>query len=119
MPYSDPEAQKRYQREWYEARKSGLMERQKAKRNAVANYIRAYKEENNICSDCRMEFPPHILEFDHLRDKEFGLAKAWKHTTNIEVVQKEIEKCEIVCGNCHKHRTWLRSVKETQIPVKD
>lgn len=48
-----------------------------------------------------------VLEFDHLGDKNFnisgGLAgKPWA------VVLREIEKCEVVCANCHRRRSAKR-----------
>jgi hypothetical protein len=48
-----------------------------------------------------------VLEFDHLRDKEFGIGaglvqKGW------ETILAEIEKCEVVCANCHRRRTAQR-----------
>lgn len=58
------------------------------------------------CSDCG-ERDPVVLEFDHLGDKSFHVgygvrSHAW------ESVLAEIEKCEVVCCNCHRRRTTLR-----------
>jgi 5-methylcytosine-specific restriction endonuclease McrA len=58
------------------------------------------------CTDCG-ESDPVVLEFDHLRDKEFEIAsgihyRAWRK------VLAEIEKCEVVCSNCHRRRTARR-----------
>jgi hypothetical protein len=59
------------------------------------------------CADCG-ESDPVVLEFDHLRDKLFAIGAAlancsWKR------ILAEIEKCEVVCGNCHKRRTARRA----------
>jgi hypothetical protein len=58
------------------------------------------------CTDCG-ERDPVVLDFDHLRDKEFDISyglhyKAW------EEVLAEIGKCEVVCSNCHRRRTARR-----------
>ena len=58
------------------------------------------------CTDCG-ERDPLVLEFDHLRDKSFDVATAivdrpWS------TVLEEIEKCEVVCANCHRRRTFRR-----------
>lgn len=58
------------------------------------------------CTDCR-ERDPLVLEFDHLRNKAFNIganfaARAWQS------ILEEIEKCEVVCANCHRRRTALR-----------
>jgi hypothetical protein len=57
---------------------------------------------------CRLrESDPLVLEFDHLRDKEFSIGsgirdRPWKN------VLAEMEKCEVVCANCHRRRTNRR-----------
>jgi 5-methylcytosine-specific restriction endonuclease McrA len=58
------------------------------------------------CTDCG-ESDPVVLDFDHLRDKAFHIAygihyRAW------DQVLAEIEKCEVVCSNCHRRRTARR-----------
>jgi len=59
------------------------------------------------CMDCKVWGPDEILTFDHVRGKkEFGIGQRWdvgKHR-----LLKEIEKCEVVCANCHAIRTNTR-----------
>lgn len=55
------------------------------------------------CVDCG-ETDPLVLEFDHLRDKSFNIAKGLR-THNWEAILNEITKCEVVCANCHRRRT--------------
>jgi hypothetical protein len=67
----------------------------------------------NPCADCG-ETDPLVLEFDHLGDKQFNVAKGIRDR-NWESVLAEIAKCEVVCANCHRRRTarrggFLRSV---------
>jgi hypothetical protein len=58
------------------------------------------------CIDCG-ERDPVVLEFDHLRDKKFSIgAKLTVYPW--QAILEEIEKCEVVCGNCHKRRTATR-----------
>lgn len=59
------------------------------------------------CVDCG-EADPVVLEFDHLRDKlrnVTGMANARMPWSKIRA---EIEKCEVVCANCHRRRTARR-----------
>ncbi len=58
------------------------------------------------CVDCG-ETDPVVLEFDHLRDKEFTIGAVLYYRT-WEALCAEIEKCEVVCANCHRRRTSTR-----------
>jgi hypothetical protein len=59
------------------------------------------------CSDCG-EVDPVVLEFDHLRDKAFDVAPALPYR-NWSSILAEIEKCDVVCANCHRRRTARRN----------
>jgi hypothetical protein len=59
------------------------------------------------CSDCG-EVDPVVLEFDHLRDKAFDVAQALPYR-NWSSILAEIEKCDVVCANCHRRRTARRN----------
>lgn len=71
--------------------------------------IRIKKESG--CVDCREDLPHYVLEFDHCRgDKKFSLGAygrvSWAN------LKTEVEKCDVVCANCHKEREWRRWRKE-------
>jgi hypothetical protein len=54
------------------------------------------------CTDCKISYPPYVMQFDHLRNKEFQIGEVWRSK---ESILKEIAKCELVCANCHMERT--------------
>lgn len=58
------------------------------------------------CIDCG-ESDPIVLEFDHLRDKEFGIGKGFRDRAWQSVLD-EMAKCDVVCANCHRRRTAER-----------
>jgi hypothetical protein len=63
------------------------------------------------CIDCG-ENDPIVLEFDHLPgcEKKFEIGRAVASSTRSwKQIQQEIDKCEIVCANCHKRRTSKRA----------
>jgi hypothetical protein len=71
----------------------------------------------NPCVECG-EQDPVVLEFDHLRDKSFAIG-AGLAGRNWDSVLREMEKCEVVCANCHRRRTAgrrgaLRAVLTTE-----
>lgn len=109
MPYKDPAAQKAAQAAWYQRNKLEHQRRIKDKRTIRRAYVRDYKLENSICTDCGISYPPHMLDFDHLVDKKFNISGKGVKDNGMEAILAEIEKCEIVCANCHRHRTYMRS----------
>lgn len=60
------------------------------------------------CADCG-ETDPVVLEFDHLRDKKFAISQALRFQSWTSI-RHEIEKCEVVCANCHRRRTARRGM---------
>lgn len=52
------------------------------------------------CLRCNYSGPQAAMEFHHLFDKEFSIGhvsnRAW------EVIKRELEKCELLCSNCHR-----------------
>lgn len=55
------------------------------------------------CLDCGHEYPYYVMDFDHV-----NLSLAAHHRYALETVRKEIAKCDIICANCHRIRTWIR-----------
>lgn len=61
------------------------------------------------CTDCGRRYPAHVLDFDHVRGEKLGdvshLAGAG---VTVEALLEEIAKCDVVCANCHRRRTYVR-----------
>ena len=118
MPYKDKEAQKAAQKAWYERNREITNQRVRDRRNNIKKFIRDYKLDNSVCTDCKISYPPHILDFDHLGDKEFQLSGTVANGRTLETIKSEMAKCEIVCSNCHRHRTYMRSVNKPKAGTK-
>lgn len=59
------------------------------------------------CVDCGVQYPPYVMDLDHVRgEKLFVLSKGYNHS--VEAQLAEIEKCDVVCTNCHRERTHVR-----------
>lgn len=85
--------------------------RNKTIRQKHAALIDAYKRKP--CLDCKQIFPTYVMDFDHVRgEKKYLVSKlrSW-HYVNEETIKTEIEKCDIVCANCHRIRTQQRLEK--------
>ncbi len=78
-------------------------------RAANTQKLRQMKEESG-CVDCGQRYPHFVLQFDHLPEyKKEGIVSDIARRYSWEKALEEIEKCEIVCANCHNVRTWSRN----------
>lgn len=83
-------------------------ERAQEKRSIVSSY-----KTKIGCKDCGYDIHPAVLEFDHVKNS--GLPNTGKQRTvaslmyrRWSVIWEEINKCEVVCANCHAVRTHKR-----------
>lgn len=84
-------------------------ERTRSRRGVVVAYIQEYKQ-SRPCADCRENYPYWVMDFDHIGDKKFTIGEFRKKVISLETIKQEIEKCDVVCSNCHRNRTQYRSV---------
>lgn len=58
------------------------------------------------CMDCG-EKNPVVLEFDHRipSDKKFSISRLMRQKVNENTFIEELNKCDIVCANCHRIRS--------------
>jgi hypothetical protein len=66
------------------------------------------------CADCGETFHPVAMDFDH-RDgtiKLFDVGTSMQR--NWEMILAEIAKCDVVCSNCHRIRTYNKKRRARQ-----
>lgn len=76
----------------------------------------AIEYKGNMCNDCRNSFKEYnVYEFHHLdpNGKDFGISSNG-HTKSWDKVKEELDKCVMLCSNCHR----IRHFKELK-PVLD
>ena len=98
-----------YQREYYERHKEYYEELTRKRIERNRNLIRQAKAVP--CADCRQRYPHYVMDFDHRpgEGKEFPLANiAGQSRISWKRIQAEIAKCDVVCANCHRIRTYER-----------
>lgn len=77
-------------------------------RQALVDHVEALKREP--CMDCKTSFPTECMDFDHVRGtKRYNIGTILSKTLSMEILQEELDKCELVCANCHRIRTRKRS----------
>lgn len=94
-----------YDREYQKKRwdsgkkRAEIAARQQRNREYLWDYL-----SNSECADCG-EKDIIVLQFDHLRDKKYHVSEMVSQGASLASIKKEIEKCEVVCANCHLRRT--------------
>lgn len=112
MPYRDIEDRRAASRRHYESHvdlvKARAAEYRTRKRQGDRDFVNQAK--SRPCTDCGNEYPPYVMQFDHVgTGKEFNISQAAGRGYGRQKIQAEIDKCEVVCANCHAVRTWIRA----------
>jgi hypothetical protein len=83
---------------------SGEKRRNKAKKEKLYTFL-----SDKCCTDCGIS-DIRLLEFDHLdpQTKTKAVARFISGGYSWDRLLEEINKCEIVCANCHRLRTYGR-----------
>jgi 5-methylcytosine-specific restriction endonuclease McrA len=76
-------------------------------RTATRDEFLANYKMSRGCADCGYDKHPRALDFNHLKDKSFNIGGNGRETKWAAILA-EIEKCEVVCSNCHRIRTDQR-----------
>lgn len=69
----------------------------------ITSYVNEIKR--GPCSDCGGAFDPVCMDFDH-RPGEVKYRNVAHLRYNLDAVKAEIAKCDLVCANCHRIRTY-------------
>lgn len=77
-------------------------------RTKQSRYLWELKESSG-CADCKEKYPHYMLEFDHLPEyQKLGSPMEIARNYSMQKALNEVKKCDVVCANCHKIRTWQR-----------
>lgn len=100
---------------WYPKNRKKHVGYVRRNKRRVAAYLEQYKRKHS-CIDCNFSGKkyPYVLDFDHTQGKpakKFNIGSWSRAVLSIEAVMCEIEKCELVCANCHRIRTFSKMSK--------
>ncbi|MFA6588570.1 MAG: HNH endonuclease signature motif containing protein [Patescibacteria group bacterium] len=83
----------------YIDRRKYLIEAVKKRRIKVRNLARELK--GSKCEICGYAKCQEALEFHHIHEKKFGISEKG-YTRSWQKVKNELDKCQLVCANCHR-----------------
>lgn len=105
MPHKDPEAARAWRRGWWQ-RSPTMREKQNARSRDMKAGINRMLRQHKVavgCADCGFKDHHAALEFHHTSDdKNINISFA----KSIGQATREMEKCEVLCSNCHRIRHW-------------
>ena len=104
MPFKDPEKRKKYRREWYLKNKNSEIKHVKKGKAEIRKWFQDYKKSLK-CIKCG-ESHTSTIDFHHVRGKEENISKLVTYGNSIERIKKGLEKCMILCSNCHRKEHW-------------
>ena len=109
MPFKDLERRKAYRRSWYKLNKNSEKEHVQRRKKGLKKWLENYKSKLR-CSKCN-ENHPSTIDFHHKREseKEMSISKMVSEGYSKERIKKEIEKCQILCSNCHRKLHWEKN----------
>jgi hypothetical protein len=119
MPYKDPDIARAknlvYQRAYYARNPEYYKQKAAERQRRLTAIIRT--EKSRPCTDCSVEYPWYVMDFDHCGEKEFNLSGAARMGWSEQRIRAEIAKCEIVCANCHRIRSHRRRADQGLDPL--
>ena len=105
MPYKTSEEVNSYNREYYQRNRKHLLEKQREKNRKFAENRRKWLVEYKRALKCVRceENHPATLIFHHKEsfEKSFEIGNAIGLGVSLKKLKAEIEKCEVLCANCH------------------
>lgn len=112
MPYNSKQKQSDYHKQWYADNKADyvkkVQERNIMYKNRNRKFVQRYKQ-MFACTDCGVKYHFSQMDFDHIAyDKVDAVARLVNAPSSLTKIKAEIRKCELVCSNCHRFRTWTR-----------
>lgn len=105
MPTKNKKKAREASRRHYQNNKDAYKARNAKKRAEIKEFLRQAKDKP--CADCGQTFPPYVMDFDHREpsEKTYQMACIYREHS-WRKIHEELAKCDVVCANCHRERTF-------------
>lgn len=80
----------------------------RAKKRAIKWRLAQIIKASRGCMDCGYDSNGVALQFDHMGNKKANVSNLIRSDYAWSTILEEINKCQIVCANCHAVRTKSR-----------
>ena len=65
-------------------------------------------KEASPCRDCGVSYPYYVMDYDHRDPSEkIACVRTMSDHASLAKCLTEIAKCDLVCANCHRERTFV------------
>lgn len=100
------DCQRQMSRAHYQKNKQAYLDRNNRRMQEVMARIDELKA-STPCADCGQYFKSKITDFHH-RDsgEKYKIVSQMRTKTTLPKILKEIAKCDLLCANCHRERTF-------------
>lgn len=86
---------------WYYRNRERDIAKKDRRRARLRRWLHEYKHDHCSCRECG-ESDPACLDFHHVGDKDLGVSKMVTDGYSAERIREEIERCVVLCANCHR-----------------
>lgn len=107
MPFKNKQKRRQYSKDYHLKLSISKKREYQNVANIRARKIKEFLANYKIsigCKDCGYKKHHSALDFDHISKKSLNVS----FSKSISQAKKEIKKCEVVCANCHRLRTYKR-----------
>lgn len=112
LSHACKDCQKLKWKDWYSKhKKERIAYCSKHALNRKKDIVAFYHElKSKPCQDCGKTYHPWVMEFDHKDEnaKFQNVSYLVARRFSKERIFQEAQKCDLVCANCHRERTWNR-----------
>lgn len=109
MPYKDITKRRAAQKRYYSKNLKLYKDKNIKRKKMLLEFVNSLK--NQPCMDCGIQYPSYVMDFDHRNPKEkiSTISRIIRDMWSKKRILLEIEKCDLICANCHRIRTYKKN----------